>query len=626
MTLTSVRGRISVHPRGFGFFVTDAPHASTAISAFITPPDLNPFLDGDVVKADVTTGDGGRSSATNLVLVTRSRAEVFGRVITRSGRPYLSIDRSVANTDWPLDGASRLSDGTYAVAEVAGDRVMLSRVVPPDSDIGVERCIARHGLRAVFNAEVEAAAGEATKAPISMNLRRDLRNLHTVTIDAASTRDIDDALSAYPADADGALRVLVSIADVDAFVQDRSVLDREARLRGTSVYLAGRVLPMLPESLSADAASLLEGKDRPALTVEMRIDPEGRITSVDIYESLLRSHGRLTYEAVDEFLTEGHSPGVPASVESTLRWLRTAAARLSSVRQTRGGVNLAREEARIEVDARTGRPTAVSEQRDTAAHRLVERLMVAANEAVAGWLVARGLPGIYRVHDEPSAERVETLAKVAHNFGFEAGFGSRLTPRALSAFEAQFRDGRFEPAIRTVLGQALGPARYTPDPGPHFGLGAPLYLHFTSPIRRYADLVVHRIIKRYLEGQRNYDELRAELSVLAADCDRSSAAAGKAEAERYRMLVARLFADRLGDDVFGNVVALKPFGLVVQMAGTGATGSIAIDSLPGGPFRLDIGAQALVGTGHRFAVGDRVNATVASVNEELGRIDLVLRS
>jgi len=137
---------------------------------------------------------------------------------------------------------------------------------------------------------------------------------------------------------------------------------------------------------------------------------------------------------------------------------------------------------------------------------------------------------------------------------------------------------------------------------------------------------VHRIIKRYLEGQRNYDELRAELSVLAADCDRSSAAAGKAEAERYRMLVARLFADRLGDDVFGNVVALKPFGLVVQMAGTGATGSIAIDSLPGGPFRLDIGAQALVGTGHRFAVGDRVNATVASVNEELGRIDLVLRS
>ncbi|MBK9258633.1 MAG: VacB/RNase II family 3'-5' exoribonuclease [Polyangiaceae bacterium] len=620
MTAVAMRGRISVHPRGFGFFVTDAPSAT---SAFVTPPDLNAFLHGDIVTADVAT-NGGRSSATNLKLVTRSRAEVFGHVVVRSGKPYLSIDRSVANTDWPLDGASRLSEGTYVVAEVSGDRLVVSRVLPADSDIGIERCIARHGLRAVFNAEVESAAEEAARRSISTNARRDLRHLRSVTIDAESTRDIDDALAAHPADADGALRVLVSIADVDAFVPLRSILDREARLRGTSVYLAGRVLPMLPESLSANAASLVEGHDRPALTVEMRIDPEGRITSVDIYESLLRSHARLTYDAVDEFLTEGHSAGVPQPVESTLRWLRTAAARLTAVRQARGGVNVAREEARIEVDARTGQPTTITTQRDTAAHRLVERLMVAANEAVAGWLVARGLPGIYRVHDEPSADRVETLAKVAHNFGFEAGFGPRLTPRGLAAFEAQFAEGRSEPAIRTVLGQALGPARYTPEPGPHFGLGAPLYLHFTSPIRRYADLVVHRIIKRYLEGHREYDELRAELAVLAADCDRSSAAAGKAEAERYRMLMARMYAEKLGDEIVGNIVAVKPFGLIVQIAGTGATGSIAIDSLPGGPFRNDVTAQALVGPGQKFAVGDRVRATVAAVHEDLGRIDLVL--
>ncbi len=622
MNVGSLRGRISVHPRGFGFVVTDSAHSS---SAFVAPPDLNAFLDGDIVTATVTSSEGGRFAATNLTLVTRSRAEVFGRVIVRGSRPYLHIDRSVANTDWPLDGASRLSDGTYVVAEVSGDRLVVSRVLPADSDVGMERCIARHGLRAVFNPEIEASAEEAAKRSISTNNRRDLRHLRHVTIDAASTRDIDDALAAYPADADGALRVLVSIADVDAFVPLRSVLDREARLRGTSVYLAGRVLPMLPESLSANATSLLEAEDRPALTVEMRIDPEGRITSVDIYETLMRSHARLTYEAVDEFLAEGNAHGVPAAVESTLRWLRTAAARLSAVRATRGGVNLAREEARIEVDARTGQPTGIATERsNTAAHKLVERLMVAANEAVAGWLVARGLPGIYRVHDEPSAERVETLAKVAHNFGFEAGFGARLTPRALSAFEAQFQDGRLAPAIRTVLGQALGPARYTPEPGQHFGLGAPLYLHFTSPIRRYADLVVHRIIKRFLEGHREYDELRAELEVLAADCDRSSVAAGKAEAERYRMLMARLYASKLGDEIFGNIVALKPFGLVVQIAGTGATGSIAIDSLPGGPFRMDMPSQALLGPGQRFAVGDRVRATVSSVNEDLGRIDLVL--
>ncbi len=616
----TTRGRISVHPRGFGFLVVNAPSPA---SAFITPPDLNPFLDGDVVTARITSGDGGRLSATELALVSRARAEVFGSVVLRGGRPHLRVDRSVANTDWPLDAASELAEGAHVVAEVSGDRLFVSRVLPEGADLGVERCIARHGLRAIFAEPLERAATEAITRPVPMERRRDLRNVPTVTIDAASTRDIDDALAAYPADTNGALRVLVSIADVDVFVPERSILDREARLRGTSVYLAGRVLPMLPEAISSNAASLVEDQDRPALTAELRIDPEGRITSVDVYESLIRSRARLTYDAVDTFLSEGKSDEVPHAVESTLRWLRTAAARLGAVRAARGGVNLAREEARIEIDARTGEPTAVEARRETPAHRLVERLMVGANEAVAEWLVARGLPGIFRVHDEPSPERVRTLAQLAHNFGIEAGFGPRLSARSLAAFETQIAGTRFESAIRSVLGQALGPARYTPDAGAHFGLGAPLYLHFTSPIRRYADLVVHRILKRYLEGHRDYEDLRTELAVVAADCDRSTQSAGKAEAERYRMLIARLHASRLGDEIFGNIIALKPFGLLVQIAGTGGVGSIAMDALPGGPFRTDLAAQALIGAGHRFAVGDSIRATVAAVHEELGRIDLV---
>ncbi|MDI1449918.1 ribonuclease R family protein [Polyangium sp. 6x1] len=634
------RGRISVHPRGFGFLVVEGSTASSSTpgaqgrpttpsapdpSAFIAPPDLNPFLDGDVVSARITSDASGRFFASELALVSRARAEVFGSVVLRGGKRYLRIDRSVANTDWPLDTTSELAEGTHVVAEVSGDRLVVARVVPEGADLGVERCIARHGLRAVFAETLDRAAEEASTRPIPMERRRDLRNVPTVTIDAASTRDIDDALAAYPADASGALRVLVSIADVDVFVPERSALDREARLRGTSVYLAGRVLPMLPEAISSRAASLVEGEDRPALTAELRIDPEGRITSVDVYESLIRSRARLTYDAVDTFLAEGHADGVPHAVESTLRWLRTAVARLGAVRAARGGVNLAREEARIELDERTGEPTAIEARRETPAHRLVERLMVAANEAVAEWLVARGLPGIFRVHDEPSPERVRTLAQLAHNFGIEAGFGPRLSARSLAAFEAQIAGARFEPAIRTVLGQALGPARYTPDPGPHFGLGAPLYLHFTSPIRRYADLVVHRILKGYLEGHRDYEDIRAGLAVLAADCDRSSLNAGKAEAERHRMLVARLYAGRLGEEVSGNVIAIKPFGLLVQIAGTGAVGSIAMEALPGGPFRTDLAAQALLGHSHgqRFAVGDRIQATVAAVHEELGRIDLV---
>jgi len=617
-----VRGTITVHPRGFGFLAIEGEAPS---SAFVTPPDLNPFLDGDVVSARVIEGDGGRLTAADLSLVSRSRTELFGSVTTRGRKPHLRVDRLVANTDWPLDEASAtgLAEGTFLVASIRGTTLVPVRVVQADADLAIERCVARHGLRSFFSPEIEASAAQFAAAPRA-GTRRDLRDIPTVTIDALSTRDIDDALAVLPAGPDGALRVLVSIADVDAFVPEGSPVDEEARLRGTSVYLAGRVVPMLPEALSSRAASLVPGEDRLALTVEMRIDPEGRVTSVDLYESLIRSHARLDYDGVAELLSEGYSDRVPDAVLPALRWLRTAAARISAVRAARGGVDLAREEAYVSLDEETGEPTSVEARRDTEAHRLVERLMVAANESVATWLVARGLPGMFRVHDPPEPERVQRLAEVAHNFGIEPGFGPVLTPLGLAAFEAQFRSSKMGPALRTVLGKTLGPARYTVHPSLHFGLGAPLYLHFTSPIRRYADLVVHRLVKRYLAGDRAMIAGDPAIETLAVRLNRLAYVAGKAEAERHRMLIARLFAGRIGEEVRGNIVSIKPFGLVVQMAGTGATGTLATDALPEGPYRVDLVGQALIGEERRYAVGDPVRCVISATNEELGRVDLTL--
>jgi ribonuclease R len=620
---TPVRGRISVHPRGFGFLAVDAP---APISAFVAPPDLNPFLDGDVASARLVTADDGRMSARDLTLVERPRTELFGSVVTHGKRLHLRVDRLVANTDWPLDeaacAAAGLTEGGHVVAAIRGAALVPVRAVA-DADLAIERCVARHGIRSIFSPAVLEAAALAAAQPRT-GVRRDLRAIPTVTIDSQSTRDIDDALAVVPAAADGALRVLVSIADVDAFVAEGSALDLEARARGTSVYLAGRVVPMLPEVLSGDAASLVPDRDRLALTVEMRIDPEGNITAVDIYESLISSHARLDYDGVTELLTEGRTGRVPESVLPTLRWLRTAAARLSAVRAARGGVELAREEAHVELDTATGEPTSIEPRRETEAHRLVERLMVAANESVAAWLVARGLPGMYRVHDAPAPDRVQRLTEVARNFGLEPGFGPVLTPRGLAAFESQFRAARFAPAIRTVLGKTLGPARYTVHPAPHFGLGAPLYLHFTSPIRRYADLAVHRVIKRHLEGDRAQSAGDPDIESLALRLNRAGYAASKAEAERHRMLVARLLSGRIGEEVRGNIIAVKPFGLVVQMTGTGATGTLAIDALPGGPHRVDLDQQHIVGEQHTYSVGDPVRCVIAATNEELGRIDLSL--
>ena len=625
MSESSVRqtGRITVHPRGFGFLNVEGPEGESA--AFIIPPDLNPFLDGDVVSAVIVAVEGGRTSATALALVERTRTELFGAVTSHGRRRFLRVDRVVANTDWPFEegAAEGLEDGAFVVATLRGTHVSPVREVGAGADLGLERCVVRHGIRSAFSPEVLAAAS-ANARTHPLGARRDLRELPTITIDAPTTTDIDDALSVMPAGPDGALRVLVSIADVDAFVPAGSSIDEEAHLRGTSVYLAGRVIHMLPEVLAGDAASLHQGRERPAITAELRINPEGRVTSVDLYESLIRSHARLTYDAVGEYLSTGASSEVPEGVRPTLRWLRTAAARLSSVRAARGGVELGRDEAYVSFDPATREPTGIEPRGETEAHRLVERLMVAANEAVAGWLVARGLPGVFRVHDQPTPDRVEMLEQFAHNFGIEAGFGPELTPRGLAAFEAQFRGSTIAPALRTVLGKTLGPARYTVHPSAHFGLAAPLYLHFTSPIRRYADLAVHRIIKRYLAGDRALVAGDPAIETLAQHINRAAYLATKAEAERHRMVVARWFASRIGERAAGNVVSVKPFGLVVQLMGTGATGTVAMDALPDGPYRVEGGGYAAVGEKRRYVVGEPLTVVIAGANEELGRVELTL--
>lgn len=617
-------GRISVHPRGFGFFTWTGPEGET--SAFVAPPDLNALLDGDQVGAEVLAGKDGRFSAVRLQLVERTRTELFGSVASRGKRRLLVVDRAVSNTDWPFakGSADALADGAWVVAGIRDGEVVPLRTVEANADLGLERCVVRHGLRASFAPEVVAAA-RAAAARKAFGERRDIRDIPTVTIDAASTTDIDDALSAFPAGPDGALRVLVSIADVDAFVPDGSPVDAEARARGTSVYLAGRVLHMLPEELSSKAASLLQGADRPALTAELRIDPEGRVTAVDLYASLMRSHARLTYDAVAELMATGRSSDVPEGVVQTLRWLRTAASRLSAVRAARGGVEVGRDEAYVSFDPRTREPIHVEARGDTEAHRLVERLMVAANEAVAEWLATRGMPGVFRVHDAPTPDRVALLAQFAHNFGIEAGFGPTLSPRGLAAFEAQLRGSAVAPAIRTVLGKMLGPARYTVHPGSHYGLAAPLYLHFTSPIRRYADLLVHRIVKRYLAGDRTLATGDPVLETLSQQINACAWRATKAENERHRMIVARWFATRIGERAHGNVVGVKPFGLVVQLQGTGVTGTVAMEALPEGPFKVDSqGFAAVSAGGRRFSVGDPLEVAVAAANEELGRVELVL--
>lgn len=621
---STVRGRVSVHARGFGFLGFAGPDGE-ARSAFIAPPELNSFLSDDEVEATLTQAQDGRFSASGLVLVQRKRARLFGEIIKRRGRLWLRPDKEVSNTDWPLEvEEGAFSHGEFVFARVEGQALHDLQKLPPEEDRAVLRVLSRHDLAWRFSAAAEAEAQAASARPHSLDGRRDLRAVPTVTIDAPSTRDIDDAISVLPADSEGALRLLVSIADPSEFIPAGGALDQEARARATSVYLPGRVLPMLPESLSNGWLSLLPNEDRSALTAELRIDAEGRVVAVDLYESVIRSCARLSYEEVAEFLAHGRASEAMAPAAGMMRWLRTAAARLGAARAQRGGVVVSREENRITFDPVTGLAAGVESSVSTPAHIAIERFMVAANEAVARWLCERGVPALYRIHEPPAPERVLDLAAAASHFGYEAGFGESLSPLALSAFDAQITGAPSEPALRSVLLRALGPARYTVLPKMHFGLAAPLYLHFTSPLRRYADLEVHRAIKRYLRGERRFLPRDPAVEATGAHINERARAASRAESDRYRQLAAGLLSKQLGEEFSARITRARPFGLVVQLDESRVEGMIQTESLPDGPYQPDARETALRSPSRAFHVGDAVRVRLYAADPILGRIDFVL--
>ena len=573
----------------------------------------------------MSQGADGRWAASGLSLVQRTREQVFGEVVTRKGVPYLRIDKEVANTDWPLEpGGVAVQAGDAVVARVAEGKVVPVYKLEPGADRSIARVIARHGLRRGFAPEVVEAARAARSVPHALGARRDLREVPTVTVDAPSTRDIDDAISVLPAGVDGALRLLVSIADVAEFVTEGLVLDAAARERATSVYLAGHVLPMLPEELSAHWLSLVPREERRCLTVELRIDAEGRVTAADVYESLIRSWARLNYDEVADFLDKGLVSAAMEPVKEAMPWFRAAAARLAVARAGRGGMEMAREEARFTFDAETGQVSGIENVRPTSAHKLIERFMVAANEAIGEWMLARGLPGLYRIQDEPDPQRVADLAAFAQHSGFAAGFGGRLTPLALAAFDKQISGCTAEPALRAVLRRSLGLARYTVVPSGHFGLAAKWYLHFTSPIRRYADLVVHRTLKQYLHGRRDFMHQDPAVEQLAVHINERARAASRAEQDRHRVLEARLMASHVGKAYLGRITRVKPFGLIVQLDDMLVEGVVPVDALPGGRFQPDARETSLMGPEKTYSIGMPLQVKVSSTDEMLGRIEFSL--
>lgn len=621
-----VEGPLRLAVRGFGFVAVDGD----ADDVFVPPPLAEGFLDGDVVAAEAVIGDDGRNCATELTLVDRTRTTLFGVAEEGGGKLRLRPDPFVGNSLWDLDVPAGLDVPTGAAVRCQVTRnagrwsaVAQSAHAEPRSAAALrDRVLARFELD-----PTEPAMPDDTPAPPpAQRLRRDMRDLPTLTIDGESSRDLDDALSALPAGPSGAVTVFVHIADVADAVQPGSPLDDAAFDAATSVYLPGWNRPMLPRELSEGALSLLPGQDRNAITVEMSVDPSGVVRAVEIYESRICSDHRFTYTEAAALLDglPGDAP-VASPVLDTLRWLRCAAARIDTARRARGGVDSRRIEPERDIADIDGRPTVRQASPASSADELIERLMVAANEAVAGWLCARGLPGVFRCHDRPGADAAATLNAFADSLGVHAGFGPEVSPLALAAFETQLTrmpevgaTGLWE----VLMGQ-LGRARYTDRPGHHFGLASDGYLHFTSPIRRYADLAVHRVVKAYLRGERHVE---TDCAAIAQRCDERAGTAKRAErAARRAMWLAAMAADNgfSTERRTGRVVAVRPKALIIALDGTGVEGTLPYTALEGRWDAHDslLHAERSGSLTDRLALGQQMTVWCDSIDVEAGLLE-----
>ncbi|HJQ84582.1 MAG TPA: ribonuclease R [Candidatus Binatia bacterium] len=624
-----VAGRLHVNPAGFAFCVTDDPDEE---DVYIPAAAVRPGMHGDrVLVRREQARRRGRSEGRIVKVLARGTTRVVG--VYRRGRTAGVVvpqeQRITVPIVVPRGDEGGAADGDMVVATIVRHpslsteaEARVTDVLGPAADprVETEAVIAAHDLPREFPPEVLAAACRVPAAvpPAALAGRLDLRALPIVTIDGENARDFDDAVLVEP-DGTG-FRLTVAVADVAHYVAAGSPLDLEARARGTSVYFPDRVLPMLPEELSNGICSLRPAEDRLVNVVRIAYDAHGRETGVTFHAGVIRSAARLTYTQVRQALVD-RDTGVRAALGdlvAPLERAETLARLLMARRRKRGAIDFDLPEAEVILDLR-GRPEQILRAERSIAHQMIEEFMLAANEAVARELTRRKLAFLHRVHEPPAADAVDELAR------FLEGFGLRLRRRNGVATPAAFAEvlraavGRPEERlVNTVLLRAMQQARYAVEPLGHFGLATDNYLHFTSPIRRYPDLVVHRLLR----GER----VPPDLVAIAEESSRRERVAMEAEREIVQLKKIQFMQERVGETHAGFVSGVTPFGAFVELADVFVEGLVHVSTL-GDDFYDHLEREhALRGrrTGRRIRVGDAVRVTIAGVSVERRQIDFTL--
>ncbi|SFO23356.1 RNAse R [Paracoccus pantotrophus] len=553
---------------------------------------------------------------------------------SEAGGRILPIDKG-QDKEWQVrpGDAHGAKSGELVEAEQVGPRgrigLPLARIVERLGDPSAPRAVSliaihQHGIPDDFPDEVIAEADAAR--PATMKNREDLRHLPFITIDPSDARDRDDAVAAETHE-DGGATIWVAIADVAHYVRPGSALDREAKNRGNSTYFPDRVVPMLPDILSSDLCSLHQGVDRPVIAVRMRLDAQGNKTGHSFHRGMIRSAASLAYEQAQAAADGNPDEQTAPLLDAVIHPLWHAYGLLKAARQRRQPLELDLPERRIELTP-DGRVKSVNFRERHDAHRLIEEFMVLANVAAAEELERLRRPLLYRVHEEPTVEKLDALREVAEASGFTLARGQVLQTRHLNRLLEQAEGSEFDELINMTALRSMQQAYYNPENFGHFGLALRSYAHFTSPIRRYSDLIVHRALvmghKWGDDGLSAQDiEMLSDTAQHISETERRSMAAERDTTDRY---LAAYLADRVGAEFTGRISGVQKFGAFVRLDETGADGLLPIREIGREYFHYDPDAQVLMGseTGLEIGIGQRVTVRLTEAVPLTGGLMLEL--
>ncbi|MFE5322844.1 ribonuclease R [Paenibacillus sp. NPDC056579] len=636
-----LRGKLQAHPKGFGFLIPDdKDHPDVYIHA----NDMAGAMNGDIILVRITSksAHGGKLEGEVVRVVTRANSQMVGLFQAHDGGYAFVVPddkRVIRDIFIPKHAFNGAMDGHKVVVRIvsypegrAAAEGEVIEILGHKNDPGVDiiSIIRKHMLPEAFPDEVleEAMGVPEVIAESDLEGRRDLRNKRIVTIDGEDAKDLDDAVNVERLP-NGNYLLGVHIADVSYYVREGSPLDREAYNRGCSVYLVDRVIPMLPHRLSNGICSLNPKVDRLTMSCEMEFDESLNVVRHDIFTSVIKTSERMTYTNVRKLLTgEAEEELVEryAYLMDDFRLMEELAMKLRKRRMNRGAIDFDFQESKILVDE-NGKPTDIIKRDRTIAEMIIEEFMLASNETVAEHFHWLKVPFLYRIHEDPDAEKLMHFMEFITNFGYVVrGKGNTVHPRALQSLLEEIKGTKEETVISTVMLRSMKQARYDAQSLGHFGLAAEFYSHFTSPIRRYPDLIIHRVIREVLESgtldDKRNEYLAGRMEDIAKQSSERERVAVDAERETEALKKAEFMFDKVGEEFEGIISSVTNFGIFVELDNT-VEGLIRLSDMHDDYYHYHEAQHALIGerTSKIYRLGDEVKVRVARVSMEEHTID-----